>query len=328
MNLLVTGGAGFIGTNFVKMILRKRSGAKLVVIMDSLTYASDYENIREDVEDHPKLKFANVDIRDARYVDATFKKYGITHVMHFAAESHVDNAILDPARFAETNVIGTLNILEACRKYKVERLHHISTDEVFGHLEKGDKKFTEDTPYAPRNPYSASKASSDHLVRSYYHTYETPVTISNCSNNYGPYQHKEKFIPVVINSILKRKKIPVYGQGLNIRDWIHVDDHCDALLTILKKGKLGETYNIGANTEKRNLDVIHDICQILKVEPEDCTEFVCDRLGHDFRYAIDTTKIKKELRWKHKISFEKGIVKTVAHYKNVYDTEFSDRCDC
>ena len=324
MNLLITGGAGFIGTNFLKSILKKRSGSKLIIVMDSLTYAADYESIKDDVEDHPKVKFANVDIRDSRYVEATFVKYGITHVMHFAAESHVDNAILGPKTFVETNVLGTLNLLEASRKYEIERFHHISTDEVFGHLEKGDKKFTENTPYAPRNPYSASKASSDHLVRSYYHTYEMPVTISNCSNNYGPYQHKEKLIPVIINSILKRKKIPVYGQGLNVRDWIHVDDHCEALLTILKRGKAGETYNVGANCEKRNLDVIQDVCDILKVDAEDCTEFVCDRMGHDFRYAIDPTKIRKELGWKPKITFDKGIARTVAYYKSIYDTEFRD----
>ncbi len=315
MNLLITGGAGFIGSNFLKYIKRKRSGAKLMVVMDSLTYASDYSNIEEEVYDHPKIKFANVDIRDSRYVDATFEKYGITHVIHFAAESHVD-------------VLGTLNLLEAARKYKIEKFHHISTDEVFGHLDKGDKKFTEDTPYAPRNPYSASKASSDHLVRSYHYTYEMPVTISNCSNNYGPYQNGEKFIPKVINSILNRKKIPVYGKGKNIRDWIHVEDHCDALLTILKKGKLGETYNIGADCEKKNLEVVYAICDLLKVEPNDCIEFVEDRAGHDFRYAIDSTKIRKELRWKPKIGFEKGLAKTVAHYKYKYDTEFSASCNC
>jgi dTDP-glucose 4,6-dehydratase len=324
MNLLITGGAGFIGANFLKYVLKKRAGFKLFVVMDSLTYAADYENIREDVEDHPKLKFANVDITDSRYVDATFVKYGITHVIHFAAESHVDNSILGPQTFIETNVLGTLNLLEAAKKYEIQRFHHISTDEVFGHLEKEDKKFTEETPYAPRNPYSASKASSDHLVRSYYHTYDMPVTISNCSNNYGPYQHEEKFIPTIINSILKRKKIPVYGQGLNVRDWIHVEDHCDALLTILQKGREGETYNIGANCEKRNLDVIQAVCDILKVESEDCTEFVCDRLGHDFRYAIDAAKIRKELKWKPKITFEKGIARTVAYYKSIYDTEFRD----
>lgn len=324
MNLLITGGAGFIGTNFVKMAVKKRSAVKKMVIMDSLTYASDYSNIEEDVEDYG-IKFAKVDIRDAEYVNNTFEKYDITHVIHFAAESHVDNAILGPRAFIETNVLGTLNLLEASRKYEIKRFHHISTDEVFGHLEKDEKgRFTEDTAYAPRNPYSASKASSDHLVRSYHHTYDMPITVSNCSNNYGPYQHNEKFIPVVINSILKRKKIPVYGQGLNIRDWIHVDDHCDALWTILTKGKLGETYNVGSNCEKRNLDVIQSICDHLKVELEDCTEFVCDRMGHDFRYAIDPSKIKKELKWKSKIPFEKGLVKTITYYKNKYDTEFKD----
>ena len=244
-------------------------------------------------------------------------------VVHFAEESHVDNSILGPKTFIETNVLGTLNLLEAAKTYQVERFHHISTDEVFGHL--GDKgKFSENTPYAPRNPYSASKAASDHLVRSYYYTYELPVTISNCSNNYGPYQHDEKFIPTIINSILKRKKIPLYGQGLNVRDWIHAEDHCNALLTILKKGKVGETYNIGADCEMRNLDVVNLICEILKVEPDDCIEFVCDRLGHDFRYAIDSSRIRKELRWKPKISFEKGILKTVSYYKSKYDTEFRD----
>lgn len=323
MNLLITGGAGFIGTNFFKMCLRKRGSLKSTIVMDSLTYASDFKNIKEDIYDYPRVKFTNVDIRDSRYVNSAFEKYKITHVMHFAAESHVDNSILGPRMFVETNVLGTLNLLEAAKKYEVERFHHISTDEVYGHLgEKG--KFTEDTPYAPRNPYAASKASSDHLVRSYYHTHELPVTISNCSNNYGPYQNDEKFIPTIINSILKRKKIPVYGEGLNVRDWIHVDDHCTALWMILMKGKLGETYNIGGNCERRNLDVINLICDLLKVEPEDCMEYVCDRLGHDFRYAIDATKIKKELRWNPKISFDKGIAKTVAHYKSKYNTEFRD----
>ena len=322
MNLLITGGAGFIGANFLQYIRKKRCGVKLMVVMDSLTYAANYDNIAAEVFDHPRIKFANVDIRDSRYVDATFQKYGITHVVHFAAESHVDNSISGPRTFVETNVLGTLNLLEAARKYEIQRFHHISTDEVFGHLGKGDRKFTENTHYAPRNPYSASKASSDHLVRSYYHTYGTPVTISNCSNNYGPFQNEEKFIPKIINSILNRKKIPIYGTGQNIRDWIHVDDHCEALLKILKKGKVGETYNIGANCEKKNLEVVYAITDLLKVEPDDCIEFIEDRLGHDFRYAIDSTKIRKELKWKPKIAFEKGIAKTVAHYKYKYDTEF------
>lgn len=326
MRLLITGGCGFIGSNFVKLAIRKRSAVKQIVILDSLTYAGDYQNIKESVDDHHKVKFTNVDLKDERYVDKTFEKYGITHVMHFAAETHVDNSISSPRAFIESNVVGTFNLLEASRKHKVKRYHHISTDEVYGQL--GDKgKFSESTPYDPRNPYAASKASSDHMVRAYFHTYDLPVTLSNCSNNYGPNQHKEKFMPVVINSILDRKKIPVYGKGKNVRDWIYVEDHCTALWTILLKGELGETYNVGANNEKNNLEVIYDIAKLLKVEPEACIEFVEDRLGHDFRYAIDTTKIAKKLKWKPKYTFEKGLLKTVSHYKSLFDTEFKDLAD-
>tara|TARA_Y100001938_G_C8063488_1_gene418751 strand:+ start:730 stop:1716 length:987 start_codon:yes stop_codon:yes gene_type:complete len=328
MNLLITGGAGFIGSNFLKYMKKKRCGSKLMIVMDSLTYASNYDNIASDIFDHPKIKFVNVDIRDSRYVNNVFDKYGVTHVMHFAAESHVDNSIAEPKTFVETNILGTFNLLEAAKKHNIKKFHHISTDEVYGHLRKGDKKFGEDTPYAPRNPYSASKASADHLVRSYYHTYEMPVTISNSSNNYGPYQHQEKFIPTIINSILNRKKVPVYGTGQNVRDWIHVEDHCEALFKILQKGKPGETYNIGANCEKKNLEVVYAITDLLKVEPHDCIDFIEDRIGHDLRYAIDNTKIRKELRWKPKITFEKGIAKTVAHYKYKYNTEFTASCDC
>jgi dTDP-glucose 4,6-dehydratase len=323
VNLLITGGCGFIGSNFVALALKKRAAVKKIIILDSLTYAGDYENIRDHVEDHHKVKFVNVDLRDERYVDNVFEKYKITHVVHFAAESHVDNSIASPRTFVETNILGTFNLLEASRKYKIKRFHHISTDEVFGELgEKGS--FREDSPYNPRNPYAASKASSDHLVRSYFHTYDLPITISNCSNNYGPNQHKEKFIPTIINSILSRKKIPVYGDGKNIRDWIYVEDHCSALWSILQKGQVGETYNVGAKTEKSNYLIIQEICILLKVEPEDCVEFVEDRLGHDFRYAIDSSKIKKELKWNPKHSFEKGLAKTIAFYKAKYDTEFKD----
>lgn len=323
MNLLITGGCGFIGSNFVKLAIKKRSAVKRIVILDSLTYAGRYENIKDEVDDHHKVKFANVDLRDQRYLDLVFDRYKITDVIHFAAESHVDNSILGPRAFVETNVVGTLNLLEASRKYKINRLHHISTDEVFGELgEKG--KFTEETPYSPRNPYSASKAASDHLVRSYYHTFGLPITISNCSNNYGPYQHNEKFMPVIINSILNRRKIPLYGKGQNIRDWIYVEDHCSAIWSVFTKGTIGETYNIGANVEKTNLQIIYAICKLLKVDPEVCIEFVEDRMGHDFRYAIDNTKIRKELKWRPKNTFEKGLAKTVAHYKELYDTDFSD----
>jgi dTDP-glucose 4,6-dehydratase len=326
MNLLVTGGCGFIGSNFVELAIKKRSAVKRLVILDSLTYAGNYENIREAVDDHHKVKFENVDLKDQRYLNWVFEKHNITHVIHFAAETHVDNSISGPRPFLESNIVGTFNLLESCRKYNVKRLHHISTDEVYGELgEKG--KFTEASPYCPRNPYAASKAAADHMVRAYFHTFNLPVTISNCSNNYGPNQHEEKFIPVVINSILGRKKIPVYGKGRNIRDWIHVEDHCHALWAILIKGTVGETYNIGANAEKTNLQIIYDICKILKVDPEDCTEFVDDRAGHDFRYAIDNTKIKKELKWKPKYSLEKGLLKTVTYYKSNYDTEFKDLAD-
>jgi dTDP-glucose 4,6-dehydratase len=326
MNLLITGGCGFIGSNFVDLAIKKRSVVERVVILDSLTYAADYENIRDNVEDHHKVTHENVDLKDERYVNAVFEKYRITHVMHFAAETHVDNSIASPRPFLESNIVGTFNLLEACRKYNIHRYHHISTDEVYGAL--GDKgKFSESTPYDPRNPYAASKAASDHMVRAYFHTYDFPATLSNCSNNYGPNQHKEKFMPVVINSILDRKKIPVYGKGKNVRDWIYVEDHCHALWTIFTKGELGETYNVGANNEKNNLQVIYDICKVLKVDPEDCVEFVEDRLGHDFRYAIDSSKIEKELKWKPKYSYERGLLKTVSHYKSIFDTDFQDLAD-
>jgi len=326
MNLLITGGCGFIGSNFVNLAVKKRSAVKRIIILDSLTYAGDYENIRDSVDDHHKVTHENVDLKDERYVNAVFKKYRITHVVHFAAETHVDNSISGPRPFIESNIVGTFNLLEACKKYEVERYHHISTDEVYGEL--GDKgKFSEDSPYAPRNLYAASKAASDHMVRAYFHTFGFPATLSNCSNNYGPNQHKEKFIPVVINSILDRKKIPVYGKGKNVRDWVYVEDHCLALWTILLKGELGETYNVGANNEKNNLQVIYDIAKLLRVEPEACIEFVEDRLGHDFRYAIDSSKIAKELKWKPKYSFEKGLLKTVSHYKSLYGTEFKDLAD-
>ncbi|MAH46093.1 dTDP-glucose 4,6-dehydratase [Candidatus Pacearchaeota archaeon] len=326
MNLLITGGCGFIGSNFVNLAIKKRSAVKRIVILDSLTYAGDYANIKDAVDDHHKVSHENVDLKDERYVNAVFEKYKISHVMHFAAETHVDNSISSPRPFVNSNIIGSFNLLEACREYGIERYHHISTDEVYGELgEKGS--FSEDTPYAPRNPYAASKAASDHMVRAFFHTYDLPVTLSNCSNNYGPSQHKEKFIPVVINSILSRKKIPVYGEGRNVRDWIYVEDHCHALWAILTKGTLGETYNVGANNEKTNLQIIYDICKGLKVEPEDCVEFVEDRLGHDFRYAINNSKITKELKWKPRYSFEKGLVKTITHYKSMYDTEFRDLAD-
>jgi len=320
MNLLITGGAGFIGTNFLKIVKKKR-GRKLMIVMDSLTYAANYDELKQDVYDHPKIKFTNVDIRDARYVEATFEKYGITHVMNLATEAYVGDSL----SFIETNVLGTANLLNASKKYGVERFHHVSTASVFGGQEdKKKEKFTEITPYNPIKPYSASKASADHLVQSYHHAYELPVTVSYCSSNYGPWQSEEKLIPKVITSIFERKKIPIYGEGLNVRDWLYVEDHCEALWSILTKGKIGESYMISSNCEKRNLDVVNDICDLLKVDPSDCLDFVCDKEGHSFRYSLSSTKIQKELRWKPRVSFEKGIARTITHYKNKYDTEFRD----
>jgi dTDP-glucose 4,6-dehydratase len=243
------------------------------------------------------------------------KENNITHIVHFAAESHVDNSISNPERFIQSNILGTFNLLEIIRDFPEIRFHHISTDEVYGTLgEEG--KFTETTPYAPNSPYSASKAASDMLVRAYHHTFKSLVTISNCSNNYGPNQHDEKFIPVVINSILNNKKIPVYGNGKNIRDWIFVDDHCEAVWSILHNGKIGETYNVGGNCEKTNLEIINDICRVLNVSTQDYISFVEDRKGHDFRYAIDNTKINKELNWYPKTSFNEGLKQTIEFYKS------------
>lgn len=317
MNLLITGGCGFIGSNFVSSILKKRS-IELIVIVDSLSYAGDYTRVESFFENHKHLKFEKVDIRDFASLKEVFLKYKITHVIHFAAETHVDNSISGPREFIESNIIGTFNLLEISKELKVKRFHHISTDEVYGHLEKNSEPFKETTPYSPRNPYAASKAASDHLARAYYHTFKLPVTLSNCSNNYGPNQHDEKFIPTIIKSLLQGKKIPLYGKGDNVRDWIYVEDHCQALWLILSKGKAGETYNVGSNNEKKNIEVIFDICKSLNLDPKKSIEFVKDRAGHDFRYAIDNKKIKKELKWEPKFSFEEGLSKTIFFYKNKF----------
>jgi dTDP-glucose 4,6-dehydratase len=322
MNILVTGGLGFIGSNFIKYIINKKE-VNIIVNIDTLTKqhsAANKNNIRV-FENHLKYKFYDTWLETLNHPQEKeeFKKIikenNITHIVHFAAESHVDNSISDPRRFIESNILGTFNLLEIIRDFQEIRFHHISTDEVYGSL--GDEgKFTETTAYAPNSPYSASKASSDMLVRAYNHTFKTLVTISNCSNNYGPNQHNEKFIPVVINSILNNKKIPVYGNGKNIRDWIFVDDHCEAVWFVLNSGKIGETYNIGGNCEKTNLEIINDICQVLNVNPQDYISFVEDRKGHDFRYSIDNTKISNELNWYPKTSFNEGLKQTVEFYKN------------
>jgi dTDP-glucose 4,6-dehydratase len=322
MNILITGGHGFIGSNFIKNVI-DNPNVNCIVNVDCpsrLSSAADLKNVSS-FNLHPKYNFYDLwletisgSIKGGSFRQI-LKKHEITHIIHFAAETHVDNSIFDPARFIQSNIVGTFNLLEFVREFPHIRFHHISTDEVYGSLgETG--KFTETTPYAPNSPYSASKASSDMLVRAYFHTYKLFVTISNCSNNYGPNQHKEKFIPVVINSILNNKKIPVYGTGTNVRDWIYVDDHCDAIWTIVTQGMIGETYNAGGDCEKTNLQIIRDICDVMEVNPNNYISFVEDRKGHDFRYAIDNFKINTNLGWKPKISFSEGIKKTVDFYIN------------
>ncbi|ODN42977.1 dTDP-glucose 4,6-dehydratase [Piscirickettsia litoralis] len=317
--LLVTGAAGFIGCNFVRYMLKTHRNIH-IISLDKLTYAGSLDNLKN-LPDESRHTFVQGDICDRTLVDQLLREHNIDTIAHFAAESHVDNSIEDPGVFVETNVMGTFTLLESARKFWLEekkwtgedcRFHHVSTDEVYGALSKEDPAFTEATAYAPNSPYSASKAGSDHLVRAYFHTYGLPVTTSNCSNNYGPYQHSEKLIPTVIRSCLAEKEIPVYGNGSNIRDWLYVEDHCSAIDTIIRKGKLGEVYNVGGNNEVDNLALIKTICQILdEKQPrkngksyQDLITFVTDRAGHDLRYAIDDKKIAYELGWQpvHKLS--------------------------
>ena len=311
MKLLVTGGAGFIGSNFIHYILEQYPQDE-VINLDALTYAGNLENLK-DIENNPNYTFVHGDIMDSLLVEELMGT--VDAVVHFAAESHVDRSILDSDSFVRTNVNGTLNLLEIAKNNGNKRFHHISTDEVYGSLKKDDPAFNEKTPYDPRSPYSASKASSDHLVRSYYHTHNLPITISNCSNNYGPYQFPEKLIPFFITSLMDGKKLPVYGTGENIRDWLHVKDHCRAIDKIVRNGKIGETYCIGGNAEKTNLEITHKILELMGFD-EDYIEYVADRKGHDMRYAVDFTKIKNELGWEPLISFEDGIKETVQWYKN------------
>ncbi len=314
MKLLVTGGAGFIGSNFIHYWL-KNYPEDQIVNLDVLTYAGNLENLR-DVENDPRYHFVKGDITDATLVNDLMPDIDI--VVHFAAESHVDRSIKNSADFVHTNVEGTRVLLEAAKNIYVSgrpiRFHHISTDEVFGSLSLTDKKFNETTPYDPRSPYSASKAASDHLVRAYYHTYGLPVTISNCSNNYGPYQYPEKLIPLFITNLIEGKKVPVYGAGKNIRDWIHVDDHNRGVDLILKKGKSGETYCLGGSSEKSNLEITQLILELMGLGPE-MIEYVPDRQGHDLRYAIDFTKAKNELGFKPQIDFKDGLRHTALWYK-------------
>lgn len=313
-NMLVTGSAGFIGSSFVKMMLARYPTLK-VYSLDKLTYAGNLKNL-ENLENEQNHFFFKEDILNEAAVLGILKKYDIDTIVHFAAESHVDNSIVGPKQFIETNVLGTFNLLECARKLNL-RFHHISTDEVYGSLGSTDPAFTESTAYAPNSPYSASKAGSDHLVRAYFHTYNLPVTISNCSNNFGPNQHAEKFIPVIVRSCVEQKNIPIYGDGKNIRDWLYVEDHCDAIDVILKNGKLGEYYNIGGNNEIDNISLVKMICKIMdaifpKHAPHDkLIRFITDRRGHDRRYAINNQKIEKELHWKPTHSFAEALKKTV-----------------
>lgn len=309
--LLVTGGAGFIGSNFIHQYLKNHPNDS-IINLDLLTYAGNLENLA-DLATYPNYQFVQGDICDAKLVDELVKQVDI--IVHFAAETHVDRSITGPAAFVNTNVLGTYTLLEAARKNGNKRFHHISTDEVFGALKPSDPKFNETTLYDPRSPYSASKASSDHLVRAYWHTYQLPITISNCTNNYGPYQYPEKLIPLFITNLLQNKKVPVYGQGLNIRDWIYVDDHNLGVEAILQAGKIGETYCLGGENELTNLEITKLILQAFnKTESE--IEYVTDRLGHDFRYAMDITKAKQELNWQPQVNFQTGLQKTIAWYQN------------
>jgi dTDP-glucose 4,6-dehydratase len=334
-NILVTGGAGFIGSNFLNLFV-SRYPEHNFINFDKLTYAANLLNLKN-IESLPNYKFEQGDIADYKRVIEIFNKYNPGIVVNFAAESHVDRSILGPSEFVQTNIIGTFNLLEACRKKwlnphnsslpqdslsKTKLFHHVSTDEVYGSLSLNDTNlFTEITPYTPHSPYSASKAASDHLVRAYYHTYGIPIKITNCSNNYGPYQFPEKLIPLMILNVLNSKPLPVYGKGENIRDWLYVKDHCEAIWTVLQKGNIGETYNIGGNNEWKNIDIVNKICDILaeelKKDPikfKKLITFVKDRPGHDLRYAIDSTKIKKELHWQPRETFETGLRKTIKWY--------------
>jgi len=306
--IFVTGAAGFIGSNFVHYL--KSNTYDDIVILDKLTYAASTDNLNPHT-----FPIEIVDIADKKKLERVFQKYRPRFVFHFAAESHVDNSIEDATPFVDTNVTGTLNLLELSVMYKVEKFHHISTDEVYGALGYDDPPFTEETPYNPQNPYSASKAASDHFVTAFGNTYGLPVVITNCSNNYGPRQNKEKLIPKTINNILQGKKIPVYAQGQNIRDWIYVEDHCRAILEVWYGGGVGQKYNIGGECEVKNIDLVKTIIRLMNAS-EDLIEYVEDRPGHDLRYAIDNAKIKNTVAFKPQHTLEEGLLKTINWYKN------------
>ena len=318
MKYLVTGGSGFVGSNYLHYVVNKYPEDQFVCV-DMLTYAGNFNNIVS-LLDKPNFKFYKIDIRNAEAIDTLFVKERPDCVINFAAESHVDNSIKNPNLFSETNILGTMTVMNACRKHGNVRFHQISTDEVYGDLplDRPDLKFKEDTPIRPSNPYSAAKAGADMQLMAYQRTYGLPITISRCSNNYGAYQFPEKLIPVVVSKALKNEPIPIYGKGENIRDWVHVDDHNNAIDLILHKGKIGEIYNIGGHSEKKNLEVVKTILNILKKD-ESLISFVDDRPGHDLRYAIDSSKIENELGWSLSHTFEDGIEETVDWYVNHQD---------
>jgi len=334
-NILITGGLGFIGSNFIEYYLEKYPDHS-IFNLDKHTYAGELSNLKH-IRNNSRYKWVKGDICDKSLIKSLFDKYNFSHIIHFAAESHVDNSINNPDQFINTNVIGTFNLIDLARQYwmnapfqfkqgcETNRFHHISTDEVYGSLGK-EGLFTEDTPYAPNSPYSASKASSDFLVRSYFHTYGLNVVTTHCSNNYGPKQHDEKLIPTIIRKALSGEEIPVYGDGKNVRDWLHVLDHCKGIDLAFQNGKSGETYNIGGKNERDNLYIANKICSILEeLKPQakpykDLITFVKDRPGHDFRYAIDASKIEQELGWNAEENFESGIIKTIHWYLKKYNS--------
>lgn len=333
MKILVTGGAGFIGSNFVHHMV-KQYPDDVILNLDLLTYAGNLENLRE-VEDKPNYKFVRGDIADRDFIMELFDRERPDIVVNFAAESHVDRSITDPGVFVQTNVMGTQVLLDASKEYGVKRYHQVSTDEVYGDLplDRPDLFFHEDTPLHTSSPYSSSKASADLFVLAYYRTYGLPVTISRCSNNYGPYHFPEKLIPLIISRALADEKLPVYGKGENVRDWLHVSDHCEAIDLIIHKGKAGEVYNVGGHNEKTNLEVVKTILKALD-KPESLIEFVTDRPGHDLRYAIDPTKLETELGWKPKYTFETGIQQTIEWYlenkewwENILSGEYANYFD-
>jgi dTDP-glucose 4,6-dehydratase len=310
IKILITGGCGFIGSNFIHYLINNSDCD--IVNYDKLTYAGNLNNLKS-IENNKRCVFIKGDIIDFNLLDNVIKKHKIDTIVNFAAESHVDNSIVNPNIFIKTNILGTQALLNIARKYNL-RFHHISTDEVFGELGKDDPPFNEFTPYDPRSPYSASKAASDHLVRAYINTYGLKATISNCSNNYGPYQYPEKVMPLFITNLIDGKKVGVYGDGQNIRDWLHTEDHCRAIKLVLEEGKIGETYCIGGGCEKTNLEVTKTILKEMG-HGEEMMEFIPDRPGHDFRYAIDFSKIKNELGWKPQIDFNEGIKDKIKWYK-------------